>query len=46
MAAAAGIESVGVAWGYHGAERLKAAGAARVVESMSELAAHVAPKGA
>jgi phosphoglycolate phosphatase len=43
MAVAAGIESIGVAWGYHRAERLRGAGASHVVESMSELHARLAP---
>ena len=32
MARAAGIEGIGVAWGYHRAERLRAAGASQVVD--------------
>jgi phosphoglycolate phosphatase len=46
MAASAGIESIGVAWGYHRAERLREAGATHVVASMSELAARLAGSGA
>jgi phosphoglycolate phosphatase len=37
MARAAGIESIGVAWGYHGVERLRDAGASRIVADMEEL---------
>jgi phosphoglycolate phosphatase len=37
MARAAGIEGIGVAWGYHDAERLREAGAARVAADMAEL---------
>jgi phosphoglycolate phosphatase len=45
MARAAGIESVGVAWGYHRAERLRDAGASRVVGDMGELRAHLFGRG-
>lgn len=37
MACAAGIESIGVAWGYHGTARLAAAGASCIVNDMDEL---------
>jgi phosphoglycolate phosphatase len=37
MAQAAGIESIGVIWGYHRADRLRGAGASHIVESMDEL---------
>jgi phosphoglycolate phosphatase len=39
MAKAAGVMAVGVAWGYHGADELRAAGAEYVVESPSDIAA-------
>jgi phosphoglycolate phosphatase len=42
MAASAGIESIGVAWGYHRAERLREAGATHVVSTMGELGARLA----
>jgi phosphoglycolate phosphatase len=41
MARAAGIEGIGVSWGYHGRERLLSAGASRVVGDMGELREHV-----
>jgi phosphoglycolate phosphatase len=37
MAGAARLRSIGVAWGHHGAERLAAAGADHVVETVNEL---------
>ena len=37
MARAAGARGLGVAWGYHPAERLVAAGAARVVDGFAEV---------
>ena len=37
MARAAKLEGIGVAWGYHAAERLFAAGAHRVARSVEEL---------
>lgn len=37
MACAAGIDAIGVTWGYHGAERLMASGARRVVRTSTEL---------
>ena len=37
MARAAGLRSIGVAWGYHGAQRLTAAGADVVVPDMDAL---------
>lgn len=37
MAAAAGLKSIGVAWGYHPADRLRAAGAAHIAETMGDL---------
>jgi len=45
MAAAAGIQSIGVAWGYHRAERLREAGATHVVDSVAELGARLALPG-
>lgn len=45
MAASAGIESIGVSWGYHRAERLHAAGAGYVVENMRELGGRLAAGG-
>jgi phosphoglycolate phosphatase len=46
MAASAGIESIGVAWGYHRAERLREAGAGQVVATMGELGVRLAGFGA
>jgi phosphoglycolate phosphatase len=37
MAQAAGVEGIGVVWGYHKADRLSAAGAKRVAYSVAEL---------
>lgn len=37
MACAAGVECLGVTWGYHRAEQLRDAGASRVVADMGEL---------
>lgn len=37
MAGNAGVEALGVSWGYHQADELSAAGAARVLESAEEL---------
>jgi phosphoglycolate phosphatase len=37
MARSARVQSIGVSWGYHGAERLSAAGAHRVATSVEEL---------
>jgi len=37
MAEAAQLRSIGVAWGHHGADRLKAAGAHHVAETVDEL---------
>jgi phosphoglycolate phosphatase len=37
MARAADVRAVAVSWGYHGPDRLREAGAWRVVNSMSEL---------
>jgi phosphoglycolate phosphatase len=45
MAAAAGIESIAVAWGYHHADRLREAGARHVVGTMDELATRLAASG-
>ncbi len=42
MAANAGVRALGVAWGYHGAEELRASGAAHVVESFPDLPASLA----
>jgi phosphoglycolate phosphatase len=41
MAQAAKVRSIGVSWGYHGAERLAAAGAYRVATSVDELQAYL-----
>ena len=41
MAASAGIQSIGVAWGYHHADRLREAGATHVVATMAELGARL-----
>jgi phosphoglycolate phosphatase len=45
MGRAAGFATVGVAWGYHPGERLRAAGADRVIEDFAELGAAVAALG-
>lgn len=37
MAQAAGVRGVAVSWGYHRADRLRRAGASRIVHDMSEL---------
>jgi phosphoglycolate phosphatase len=37
MARSAGVRAIGVAWGYHPVEELRAAGAHAVIESFSEL---------
>jgi phosphoglycolate phosphatase len=37
MAGNAGVSALGVAWGYHGAEELRASGAAEVAESFPDL---------
>ena len=37
MARAAGVQSIGVGWGYHGAKQLSAAGADRLANSIEEL---------
>ncbi len=42
MARGAGVRAIGVAWGYHGVDELRAAGAARVVRNFAELPAAVA----
>ncbi len=42
MAVNAGARALGVAWGYHGAEELRASGAAQVVETFPELPAVLA----
>ena len=42
MAVNAGVAALGVGWGYHGAEELRASGAARVVETFAELPASLA----
>jgi phosphoglycolate phosphatase len=41
MAVAAGCQSIGVAWGYHPIDELRAAGADRIAENMDELAAYL-----
>jgi phosphoglycolate phosphatase len=42
MARAAGVAAIGVAWGYHAAEALRAAGAAAVIEHFDALDAALA----
>ena len=37
MGAAAGVETIGVTWGYHDVDRLRRAGAGRIVETYEEL---------
>jgi phosphoglycolate phosphatase len=37
MARAADVHGVAVSWGYHGSERLRAAGASRIVDDVSQL---------
>jgi len=37
MAVNAGVRALGVGWGYHGAEELRASGAARIAETFPEL---------
>jgi phosphoglycolate phosphatase len=44
MARSAGVHAIGVSWGYHPAEELRAAGAHAVIESFDELPA-VFPSG-
>jgi phosphoglycolate phosphatase len=41
MARAAKLRPIGVAWGYHGAERLLATGAHRVAHSVGELESYL-----
>jgi len=41
MAQAANVRSMGVSWGYHGAERLVAAGASCVASNVDELRDHL-----
>jgi len=41
MARAANVRSMGVSWGYHGAERLAAAGASCVASTVDELRHHL-----
>ncbi|MSP68335.1 MAG: HAD family hydrolase [Alphaproteobacteria bacterium] len=43
MARAAGVEAVGVAWGYHDRDRLLASGARCVVESAADLVPAIGP---
>ena len=43
LARNAGAEAIGVAWGYHEAEELMAAGAGCIVESFAELQARLLP---
>ena len=38
MGRAAGYATIGVAWGYHDADRLHAAGASAVIDNFGELA--------
>ncbi len=42
MAANAGVRALGVVWGYHGAEELRASGAVHVVETFPDLPASLA----
>ncbi len=42
MAVNAGARAIGVAWGYHGAEELRASGAAQIAESFPELPSSLA----
>ncbi len=42
MAANAGVRALGVAWGYHGAEELRASGAAHIVEAFPDLPSSLA----
>lgn len=42
MAANAGVSALGVAWGYHGAEELRASGAVNVVSSFPDLPSNLA----
>jgi phosphoglycolate phosphatase len=41
MARAAGVTAIGVGWGYHARERLVAAGADYVADTMGELRTHL-----
>ncbi len=41
MAVAAGCHSIGVGWGYHPVDELRAAGADQIAETMEELAMHL-----
>ena len=45
MARAAGVEAIGVSWGYHRTERLRDAGAGRVATDMAELHSFLADRG-
>ena len=45
MAANAGVAALGVGWGYHGADELRAAGARAVVESFADLPEAIAVLG-
>lgn len=45
MARAAGVEGIGVSWGYHRADRLRDAGAGRVATDMAELHSFLADRG-
>ena len=40
MARAAGLRAIGVNWGHHGPELLRAAGAARIIYSFDEIWTH------
>ncbi len=42
MAVNAGVRALGVAWGYHGAEELRASGAAQIVETFPDLPSNLA----
>jgi phosphoglycolate phosphatase len=42
MAINAGVRALGVAWGYHGAEELRASGAAHIVETFPDLPSSLA----
>jgi phosphoglycolate phosphatase len=42
MAVNAGVAALGVDWGYHDAEELRASGAAQIVESFPDLSSSLA----
>jgi phosphoglycolate phosphatase len=45
MAVAAGCHSIGVGWGYHRVDELRAAGADRIAETIDELSAYLEEMG-